>query len=71
LAVLQLILPAPRDCCAYVTIATPSVYLLDSYTERLAHIGRTFTFDTQTAVTAASGHPPAPAAVRAPHDDDA
>ncbi|WP_253191496.1 hypothetical protein [Streptomyces sp. M1013] len=71
MAVLQLILPATRDYCAYVTIATPSVYLLDSYTERLAHIGRTFTFDPQTAVTAASGHPPAPAAVRAPHVDDA
>ncbi|MET7809381.1 hypothetical protein ABZT26_00805 [Streptomyces sp. NPDC005395] len=71
MAVLQLILPAPRDYCVYVTIATPSVYLLDSYSERLAHIGRTLTFDTQTVVTAANGHPTAPAAVRAPHDGDA
>ncbi|MFI7347843.1 hypothetical protein ACIBSR_16440 [Streptomyces sp. NPDC049936] len=71
MAVLQLIVPAPGDYCAYVTIATPSVYLLDSYSERLAHIGRTFTFDTQTAVKAASGHRTAQAAVRAPHGDGA
>ncbi|MFC8998787.1 hypothetical protein ACFT7U_24145 [Streptomyces rochei] len=69
MAVLQLIVPAPRDYCAYVTIATPSVYLLDSYSERLAHIGRTFVFDAQTAVTGANGHLTARATVRAPHGD--
>ncbi|MFF3857494.1 hypothetical protein [Micromonospora sp. NPDC002575] len=45
MASLQLVIPAPRDYCAYVTIATPSVFLLDSYCQRLAQIGRTFTFD--------------------------
>ncbi|MZD55429.1 hypothetical protein [Streptomyces sp. SID5606] len=44
-ASLQLIVPAPRDYCVYVTISTPSVFLLDSYCARLAQIGRTFTFD--------------------------
>ncbi|MFF0728650.1 hypothetical protein [Streptomyces sp. NPDC004134] len=44
-ASLQLVVPAPRGYCAYVTIATPSVFLLDSYCMRLAHIGRTFAFD--------------------------
>jgi len=44
-ASLQLIIPAPRDYCVYVTISTPSVFLLDSYCARLAPIGRTFTFD--------------------------
>ncbi|MFJ3711261.1 hypothetical protein [Streptomyces sp. NPDC090053] len=44
-AALQLVIPAPRDYCVYVTISTPSVFLLDSYSLRLAHIGRTFTFD--------------------------
>ncbi|MET9354098.1 hypothetical protein ABZY14_14050 [Streptomyces sp. NPDC006617] len=71
MAVLQLIVPAPRDYCAYVTIATPSVYLLDSYSERLAHIGRTFVFDTPTAVMEANGHRTAQAAVGAPHGDGA
>ncbi|MFD8896449.1 hypothetical protein [Streptomyces ardesiacus] len=47
-ASLQLIVPAPRDYCVYVTISTPSVFLLDSYCGRLAHIGRTFTFDVET-----------------------
>ncbi|WP_419999272.1 hypothetical protein [Streptomyces boninensis] len=46
-AALQLIIPAPRDYCVYITIATPSVHLLDSYCHRLAHIGRTFAFDVQ------------------------
>ncbi|MFG2026288.1 hypothetical protein [Streptomyces sp. NPDC048825] len=45
MALLQLIVPAPRGYCAYVTISTPSVFLLDSYCGRLAQIGRTFTFD--------------------------
>lgn len=67
MAVLQLIIPAPRDYCAYVTIATPSVYLLDSYSERLAHIGRTFVFDTETAVMEANGYRTAQATVHAPH----
>ncbi|GAA2125635.1 hypothetical protein [Streptomyces synnematoformans] len=49
LASLQLIVPAPSDYCVYVTLTTPSVYLLDSYSERLAHIGRTFSFDVQEA----------------------
>ncbi|MFI1677366.1 hypothetical protein [Streptomyces sp. NPDC020607] len=44
-ASLQLIIPAPQDYCVYVTVATPSVFLLDSYCGRLAHIGRTFTFN--------------------------
>ncbi|WP_399887312.1 hypothetical protein ACGH7X_22485 [Streptomyces sp. BBFR51] len=44
-ASLQLIVPAPRDYCVYVTISTPSVFLLDSYCGRLAQIGRTFTFE--------------------------
>ncbi|MBQ0883972.1 hypothetical protein KBZ94_03350 [Streptomyces sp. RM72] len=46
-ASLQLIVPAPRDYCVYVTISTPSVFLLDSYCGRLAQIGRTFTFDVE------------------------
>ncbi|MFJ7772417.1 hypothetical protein ACIQ1J_29515 [Streptomyces sp. NPDC097107] len=45
MAVLQLIIPAPNDYCVYITISTPSVYLLNSYCGRLAHIGRTFRFD--------------------------
>lgn len=45
MASLQLIVPAPRDYCVYVTISTPSVFLLDSYCGRLAQIGRTFSFD--------------------------
>jgi len=45
MASLQLIIPAPRSYCVYVTISTPSVFLLDSYCGRLALIGRTFTFD--------------------------
>ncbi|MEG3627295.1 hypothetical protein [Streptomyces poriticola] len=48
MATLQLIVPAPRDYCVYVTISTPSVFLLDSYCARLAEIGRTFTFDAPT-----------------------
>ncbi|MBW1601178.1 hypothetical protein JJV70_03480 [Streptomyces sp. JJ66] len=44
-ASLQLIVPAPCAYCVYVTIATPSVFLLDSYCTRLAHIGRTLTFE--------------------------
>ncbi|MFE1026698.1 hypothetical protein ACFW5I_19370 [Streptomyces sp. NPDC058818] len=43
-AALQLIVPAPHSYCVYVTISTPSVFLLDSYSARLAHIGRTLTF---------------------------
>ncbi|CAM5253259.1 putative protein OS=Streptomyces tendae OX=1932 GN=GUR47_18030 PE=4 SV=1 [Streptomyces tendae] len=46
-ASLQLVVPAPRDYCVYVTISTPSVFLLDSYCGRLAQIGRTFTFDVE------------------------
>ncbi|WP_217170166.1 hypothetical protein [Streptomyces sp. AC512_CC834] len=46
-ASLQLVVPAPRDYCVYVTISTPSVFLLDSYCGRLAQIGRTFTFDME------------------------
>ncbi|MFF8536954.1 hypothetical protein ACF07B_34185 [Streptomyces sp. NPDC015532] len=45
MASLQLIIPAPRAYCVYVTISTPSVFLLDSYCGRLAQIGRTFSFD--------------------------
>jgi len=44
-AALQLVVPAPRDYIVYVTIATPSVFLLDSHGGRLAHIGRTLAFD--------------------------
>ena len=47
-ASLQLVVPAPYGYCAYVTIATPSVFLLDSYCMRLAHVGRTFGFDVPT-----------------------
>ncbi|MFJ7772425.1 hypothetical protein ACIQ1J_29555 [Streptomyces sp. NPDC097107] len=43
-AALQLIVPAPHSYCVYVTISTPSVFLLDSYSARLAHIGRTLKF---------------------------
>ncbi|WP_328687857.1 hypothetical protein OHA74_54375 [Streptomyces phaeochromogenes] len=50
-ALLQLIVPAPRDYCVYVTISTPSVFLLDSYCGRLAQIGRTFTFDVPKEAT--------------------
>lgn len=49
MAVLQLVIPAARGYCVYVTLSTPSVYLLDSYAERLAHIARTFTFDVPEA----------------------
>ncbi|MFJ3710745.1 MULTISPECIES: hypothetical protein [unclassified Streptomyces] len=48
-ASLQLVIPAPRNYIVYVTIATPSVFLLDSYGERLAHIGRTLSFDSPEA----------------------
>lgn len=44
MAALQLIVPAPHSYCVYVTISTPSVFLLDSYSARLAHIGRTLRF---------------------------
>ncbi|BDH71844.1 hypothetical protein [Streptomyces sp. PLM4] len=76
MAVLQLIIPAPHDYCVYVTVSTPSVYLLDSYSERLAHIGRTFSFDSATLegappVKEASGFPRAVAAPAAPHGDGA
>ncbi|MFJ8143513.1 hypothetical protein ACIQ6R_00355 [Streptomyces sp. NPDC096048] len=40
----QLIVPAPHGYCVYVTISTPSVFLLDSYSARLAYIGRTLEF---------------------------
>ncbi|MFY1678830.1 hypothetical protein [Streptomyces sp. WMMC905] len=46
MASLQLVIPAPRGYAVYVTIATPSVFLLDSYCLRLAHIGRSFDFDS-------------------------
>ncbi|MEV0226602.1 hypothetical protein [Streptomyces sp. NPDC050704] len=52
MALLQLIVPAPRDYCVYVTISTPSVFLLDSYCGRLAQIGRTFTFEVPVAAKA-------------------
>ncbi|MBD0740663.1 hypothetical protein [Streptomyces sp. CBMA29] len=42
--VLELIVPAPHSYCVCVTISTPSVFLLDSYSARLAHIGRTLEF---------------------------
>lgn len=45
MATLQLIAPAPHGYCVYVTISTPSIFLLDSYSARLAHIGRTLSFD--------------------------
>ncbi|MFE0671912.1 hypothetical protein [Streptomyces sp. NPDC058867] len=45
MAALQMIVPAPHSYCVYVTISTPSVFLLDSYSARLAHIGRTLKFD--------------------------
>lgn len=54
-ASLQLIVPAPYGYCAYVTIATPSVFLLDSYCMRLAHIGRTFGFDPPGKAAEGSG----------------
>ncbi|EST28030.1 hypothetical protein [Streptomyces roseochromogenus] len=44
MAVLELVIPAPHSYCVCVTITTPSVFLLDSYSARLAHIGRTFSF---------------------------
>ncbi|MFH8527381.1 hypothetical protein ACH4GE_03030 [Streptomyces tendae] len=71
MAVLQLICPAPRDYCTYITIATPSVYLLDSYTERLAHIGRTFVFEAPTPLTEAGRPPTAQAAAGTSHGDGA
>lgn len=55
-ASLQLIVPAPRGYCAYVTITTPSVFLLDSYCMRLAHIGRTFGFDVPGAAAGGEAH---------------
>ncbi|WP_328770616.1 hypothetical protein [Streptomyces sp. NBC_00286] len=45
MAALQLVVPAPHSYCVYVTISTPSVFLLDSYSARLAHIGRSLKFD--------------------------
>jgi hypothetical protein len=45
MAALQMIVPAPHNYCVYVTISTPSVFLLDSNSARLAHIGPTLTFD--------------------------
>ncbi|WP_419995864.1 hypothetical protein [Streptomyces boninensis] len=49
MATLQLIIPAPRDYFVYVTITTPTVALLDSYTGRLSYIARTFSFDVPEA----------------------
>lgn len=48
MAALQLIVPAPHGYCVYVTISTPSVFLLDSYSARLAHIARTLGFGEPT-----------------------
>jgi hypothetical protein len=48
MASLQLIVPAPQDYCVYVTISTPSVFLVDSYSARLSHIARTLSFDDTT-----------------------
>ncbi|MGW0736724.1 hypothetical protein [Streptomyces sp. NPDC002851] len=53
MASLQLIVPAPDSYCVYVTISTPSVFLLDSYSARLAHIGRTLVFQDPAGPTPA------------------
>ncbi|MFE4409918.1 hypothetical protein [Streptomyces sp. NPDC056821] len=71
MAVLQLIIPAPRDYCVYVTLSTPSVYLLDSYSERLAYIGRTLAFDAPDAVTGATESRIAQAGADVPRGDGA
>ncbi|MGW0823030.1 hypothetical protein [Streptomyces sp. NPDC002845] len=42
---LQMVIPTPREYCAYVTISTPTIYHLDAYSARLAHIARTFSLD--------------------------
>ncbi|MFK4544718.1 hypothetical protein RKD29_004314 [Streptomyces tendae] len=58
MAALQLIVPAPHSYCVYVTISTPSVFLLDSYSARLAHIGRTLGFGEPSGdVDPAPGRP--------------
>ncbi|MFG3158641.1 hypothetical protein ACGFY8_02050 [Streptomyces sp. NPDC048232] len=54
-AALQLIVPAPHGYCVYVTISTPSVFLLDSYSARLAHIGRTLRFGEPARESEAAG----------------
>ncbi|MFE9253385.1 hypothetical protein [Streptomyces sp. NPDC007088] len=49
MAALQLVAPAPAGYCVYVTLSTPSVFLLDSYSARLSHIARTLVFDEVAA----------------------
>ncbi|MEU3900178.1 hypothetical protein [Streptomyces sp. NPDC045251] len=55
-ASLQLIVPAPHSYCVYVTISTPSVFLLDSYSARLAHIGRSLRFGEPSADVEPANH---------------
>ncbi|MFE1031911.1 hypothetical protein ACFW40_08330 [Streptomyces sp. NPDC058807] len=55
-ASLQLIVPAPHSYCVYVTISTPSVFLLDSYSARLAHIGRSLRFGEPSADVEPTNH---------------
>lgn len=43
-ASLQLIIPARENYAVYFTLTTPSVYLLDSYSSRLATVGKSFKF---------------------------
>ncbi|MGV9984532.1 hypothetical protein [Streptomyces olivaceus] len=55
MAVLQLIVPAPHSYCVYITVSTPSVFLLDSYSARLAHIGRTLAFGERSGTAGHDG----------------
>ncbi|GAA1903491.1 hypothetical protein GCM10009716_11870 [Streptomyces sodiiphilus] len=48
-ASLQLIVPAPREYCVYLTVATPTITHIDAYSARLARIGHTLSFDDSAA----------------------
>ncbi|MEU9652054.1 hypothetical protein AB0E00_24495 [Streptomyces sp. NPDC048110] len=45
IGLLQLLVPAPHDYCVYVTLSVPTIYHLDAYSARLAHIARTMSFN--------------------------
>ncbi len=65
---LQLAVPAPRDYSVYVTIATPTLRFLDTYSGHLAYVARHLSFDEREMEQAAKrrGTVPARTSVRAP-----
>ncbi|MDT0445634.1 hypothetical protein [Streptomyces johnsoniae] len=65
---LQLAVPAPRDYSVYVSIATPTLRFLDTYSGHLAYVARHLSFDAAEREQAAKrqGTVPARAEVRSP-----